>query len=329
MVLSIGNIDVKTPVFLAPMAGITDVPFRDLVSRFGAGLVVSEMVASQEMVQAKPSTRMRADLGFGRVNTSIQIAGREAYWMAECARICAANGAKIIDINMGCPAKKVTSGASGSALMKEPKLALHLIEAVVGAVDIPVTLKMRLGWDDNTLNAPELAVAAQNAGVQMITIHGRTRCQFYNGKADWAAIRHVVDAVRVPVIANGDIVDFQSAKAALAASGAAGLMVGRGVQGKPWLLAEIHAGLLGQRVDLTPVLEDLIDIIIAHYDAMLGFYGVPLGVKNARKHLGWYLDNIERSEAVRARIYRENDPDAVKKLVRSLIGSEKCASVAA
>lgn len=311
------------------MAGITDVPFRDLVSEFGAGLVVSEMVASQEMVQAKPSTRMRAELGFGRTNTSIQIAGREAHWMAECARICEANGAKIIDINMGCPAKKVTSGASGSALMKEPKLALELIEAVVGAVDIPVTLKMRLGWDDESLNAPELAHAAAEAGVQMITIHGRTRCQFYTGQADWRAIRAVVDAVDVPVIANGDIVDLGSAERALAASGAAGVMIGRGVQGKPWLLAEIASGLSGKRVDLAPSLTDLIEIIAKHYEAMLQFYGVPLGVKNARKHLGWYLDGIPGSDPVRAKLFRENDPDRVRQMIEGLSDLNGSVSVAA
>jgi len=291
--------------------------------------VVSEMVASQEMVQAKPSTRMRAELGFGRTNTSIQIAGREAHWMAECARICEANGAKIIDINMGCPAKKVTSGASGSALMKEPKLALELIEAVVGAVDIPVTLKMRLGWDDESLNAPELAHAAAEAGVQMITIHGRTRCQFYTGQADWRAIRAVVDAVDVPVIANGDIVDLGSAERALAASGAAGVMIGRGVQGKPWLLAEIASGLSGKRVDLAPSLTDLIEIIAKHYEAMLQFYGVPLGVKNARKHLGWYLDGIPGSDPVRAKLFRENDPDRVRQMIEGLSDLNGSVSVAA
>ena len=329
MAFSIGNIEVETPVFLAPMAGITDVPFRDLVSEFGAGLVVSEMVASQEMVQAKPSTRMRADLGFGRTNTSIQIAGREAYWMAECARICEANGAKIIDINMGCPAKKVTSGASGSALMKEPELALELIDAVVKAVNIPVTLKMRLGWDHDRLNAPELAVSAENAGVQMITIHGRTRCQFYKGQADWNAISSVVDAVKVPVIANGDIVDLDSAKEALATSRAAGVMVGRGVQGQPWLLAEIASGLAGNPVDLRPKRSELADIITRHYEAMLAFYGVPLAVKNARKHLGWYLDALDGVDDIRNQLFRENDPDKVLNLIAGLADRECNSSVAA
>ena len=318
MALKIGRIGVETPVFLAPMAGITDVPFRNLVSRFGAGLVVSEMVASQEMVQAKPSTRMKAQLGFDQQNTSVQIAGREAHWMAEAARICEANGARLLDINMGCPAKKVTSGASGSALMKEPDLAISLVEAVVQAVDIPVTLKMRLGWDDASLNAPELAKRAENAGVQMVTVHGRTRCQFYNGKADWEAINKVVEAVDVPVIANGDIVDLDSAKKALDASKTKGIMIGRGIQGKPWLIHEISQNLAGIHELHTPSLDEFIEIIAGHYEDILSFYGVPLGVKNARKHLGWYFDQIEGSHALRGQMFRENDPKTVLSLIQDL-----------
>lgn len=315
---SIGDIAIDCPVLLAPMAGITDVPFRNLVAGFGAGLVVSEMVASQEMVQAKPSTRMRAELGFDQGKTSVQIAGREAHWMAECARICEANGARIIDINMGCPAKKVTNGASGSALMKEPKLALELIDAVVSAVEIPVTLKMRLGWDDDQMNAAALSVSAENAGVQMITVHGRTRCQFYKGQADWSAIGDVVDAVTVPVVANGDIVDLTTARKALAASGAAGVMIGRGAQGRPWLLEEVACGLSGTPVDLTPPLGAMVDLMKEHYQAILDFYGTPLGVKNARKHLGWYLDGIPGSDHIKAQIYQQNDPDVVMELIEAL-----------
>ena len=245
MPVTLGEITLDAPVLLAPMAGITDLPFRNLVQSFGAGLVVSEMVASQEMVQAKPGVRERAELGFGRAGTAVQLAGRDPYWMAEAARMVEANGAQIIDINMGCPAKKVVGGLSGSALMKEPDRALALIEAVVAAVSVPVTLKTRLGWDDDLRNAPRIARAAEAAGVKMITIHGRTRAQFYKGRADWAAIAATRQAVAIPVIANGDIGGVADARTALARSGADGVMVGRATGGRPWLIAEIAAGLAG------------------------------------------------------------------------------------
>jgi len=281
---------IDPPVLLAPLAGITDLPFRRLVARFGAGLVVSEMVASQEVVQARPLARARAELGLDQAATAVQLAGREPYWMAEAARYVEAQGARVIDINMGCPAKKVTTGYSGSALMKDPDHALRLIEAVVGAVSVPVTLKTRLGWDDACLNAALLARRAEAAGVRMVTIHGRTRCQFYTGAADWAAIAAVKRAVRIPVIANGDITDAATARSALALSGADGVMVGRGAQGAPWRLAQIAAALYGTPALVVPQGAALADLVIGHYQDMLGFYGTELGARVARKHLGWYLE---------------------------------------
>ena len=315
MTVEVAQLRLSPPVFLAPLAGITDRPFRDLVSGFGAGLVVSEMVASQEMVQRKPGVREKAELGFGRANTSVQIAGRDAYWMAEAARQVEANGAALIDINMGCPAKKVTSasgaGASGSALMKDLDHAVSLIEAVVGAVSIPVTLKTRLGWDDAMRNAPELARRAEQAGVQMITIHGRTRCQFYKGDADWGAIAAVKEAVSVPVIANGDIVDTATAGQALAASGADGVMVGRGAQGRPWVLAEIAAALFGAPAPDIPRGAALAEMVAAHYEEMLSFYGEDLGLRVARKHLGWYMDDAGTPGDLRRLIQTSRDPKEV------------------
>ena len=306
--LRIGDIEIDPCVVLAPMAGITDRPFRELVAGFGAGLVVSEMIATQEMLAEKPSVRAKAEIAAGAVWTSVQIAGRDTRAMAETARRLAGDGARIIDINMGCPARKVTSGACGSALMREPSHALALVEAVVGAVDVPVTLKMRLGWDDQSLNAPEIARCAEQAGVRMITVHGRTRCQFYKGVADWAAIRAVVEAVSIPVLANGDVVDVTSARQALAQSGAAGVMIGRGAIGKPWALAEIAEGLAGRSTDLRPRGEAFGELVALHARAHLAFYGEDVGVRAMRKHLDGYLAQVPAAKGLRERLIREPDP---------------------
>lgn len=315
------------PVILAPMAGITDLPFRRIVARFGAGLVVSEMVASEDMMRAQPLARARAELGFDQVATAVQLAGRDPHWMAEAARYLEAQGARVIDINMGCPAKRVTAsggnGACGSALMKEPDLALRLIEAVVGAVTVPVTLKTRLGWDDASLNAPEIAKSAEGAGVAMITIHGRTRCQFYKGRADWAAIARVKQAVAIPLIANGDITDAESARTALAQSGADGVMIGRGAEGAPWVLAEVAHALYGTPAPQIPTGAALADLMAEHYEDMLAFYGTSLGLKVARKHLGWYLD---RAGVDKSAIVTATDPALVLRLIRAGLSPERHAA---
>ncbi|WP_411742011.1 tRNA dihydrouridine synthase DusB [Rhodobacter sp. TJ_12] len=306
------------------MAGITDLPFRRLVARFGAGLVVSEMVASGEMLTAKPSVRAKArsELGLD-LPTSVQLAGREPEPMAEAAKIVADMGAKIIDINMGCPAKKVTGGASGAALMRVPDHALRLIEAVVGAVDLPVTLKMRLGWDSDQINAPELAKRAESAGVRMIVVHGRTRMQFYNGRADWGAIAAVSEAVSVPVVANGDIVDAESARVALHRSGAAGVMVGRGAQGAPWRLAQIAAALYGRALPQLPREGELADMISEHYEDMLRFYGSDVGLRLARKHLRWYAEAA--GAPLVDEMMRTTTPEATLALIRAAF-SERVAA---
>jgi nifR3 family TIM-barrel protein len=325
---SLADRPIAPPVLLAPMAGITDLPFRTLVSGFGAGLVVSEMIASREMLSARPGVREKAELGLGAANTSVQIAGCEAGPMAEVARMLAGEGAGIIDINMGCPAKKVTrargAGASGSALMRDPDHALRLIEAVVGAVDVPVTLKMRLGWDHASLNAAEIARRAEGAGVVMITVHGRTRCQFYEGRADWAAIAEISQAINLPVIANGDIVDAVSAKRARAGARAAGVMIGRGARGRPWILAQVAAALYGTPAPVVPRGAALAEMVAGHYEAMLGFYGAELGGRVARKHLGWYMDHAGTPPHLRRAVLTAA-PGQVARLLPEAVGL-RCAA---
>jgi len=286
--LKIGDIQVANRVFLAPMSGVTDAPFRRLAASLGAGLVVSEMTASDDLANGRPMSRLRCEAA-GIGPHVVQLAGCEAKWMAEGARIAEAAGAEIIDINMGCPARHVTGGQSGSALMRDLDHAERLIEATISAVKVPVTLKMRLGWDDRSLNAPELARRAEAAGVQLISVHGRTRCQFYNGNADWAAVRAVRDAIGIPLVINGDITSFEKAVAALETSGADAVMVGRGAQGQPWLPGQIGRRIETGVVESAPSLTEQLKYIRALYDEVCRHYGLRIGLRHARKHLGWAL----------------------------------------
>ena len=324
--LTIGRYQLANPAVLAPMSGVTDLPFRRLAARYGAGMVVSEMVASESFVKGDAETQMRAEAQDKGLHV-VQLAGREARWMGEAAKVIAGLGADVIDINMGCPAKKVTSGYSGSALMRDLDHALTLVDATVAAVDVPVTLKMRLGWDDKNLNAPELAHRAEAAGVQLITVHGRTRCQFYKGKADWGAIAAVKDAISVPLIANGDCKSAEDALRMLELSGADGVMIGRGAYGRPWLPGHIgHFLASGEQLD-APTGTELAELVVEHYEAILSHYGERQGVRIARKHLGWYLDETASACAadipgsVRKTLMTSNQPSEVIRLASDWLSS--------
>ena len=312
--LCVGGVIVPAPVFLAPMAGITDLPFRRVARRYGAGLTVSEMVASETLLDGHPETTTRAEADDEGLHV-VQLAGREARWMGEGARAAEAGGADIIDINMGCPAKKVVSGYSGSALMRDLDHALTLVEAVVGAVSVPVTLKMRLGWDDSCLNAPELARRAEAAGVSMVTVHARTRNQFYKGSADWSKVKAVREAVSIPLVVNGDVVDAATAREALRQSGADAVMIGRGAYGRPWLPGRIAAALaLGGEAE-APGRDEILRSLKAQYQHMLAHYGEGLGLRMARKHVGWTFEAVPRDDAsaadIRRRALTAETPEAV------------------
>lgn len=312
----IGAVTLPNRVALAPMSGVTDLPFRRLAHRYGAGMVVTEMIASRELVCEARESQVRMMRDGAHVHI-VQLAGREARWMAEAARIAEGEGADVVDINMGCPAKKVTGGYSGSALMRDLDHALTLIEATVGAVRVPVTLKMRLGWDENSLNAPELAARAEAAGVRLVTVHGRTRCQFYKGRADWRKIAAVRERISVPLIVNGDVATREDCALALSRSGADAVMVGRATEGRPWLPGELAGAGFGPQTA-----GEIQELVLEHYDMMLAHYGIDVGVRQARKHLGWYVRNFAPAapSELKQRIMTTTGPADVIAALRELFG---------
>jgi len=319
--INIGPIRIDAPVILAPMTGVTDLPFRRVVKRYGAGLTVSEMIASQAMIRETRQSLQKALWDPSEQPVSLQLAGCEPEVMAEAAKLNEDRGAAIIDINMGCPVRKVVNGWAGSALMRDLKTAAAIIDATVKAVKIPVTLKTRMGWDHSSLNAPELARIAEDLGVRMITIHGRTRCQLYKGEADWRFVRKVKDAISVPVIVNGDICSVEDAREALRQSGADGVMIGRGAYGRPWLLRQTMAELVDGTTWIEPSLDEQLETLLVQYDEMLSLYGVQTGVNLARKHIGWYTKGLPGSAEVRNRINSENNPSIVIATLRNLYES--------
>ena len=310
--LSIGTVECRNRVLLAPMSGVSDVAFRKMAWKLGAGLVFSEMVASEALVCGKSEMAIRAQSGELPIH-AVQLAGRQAKWMDLAARMARDMGADLIDINMGCPSRRVTSGLSGSALMRDLDNAMTLIDAVVGAVDVPVTLKMRLGWDEHTINAPELARRAQDSGVAMVSVHGRTRCQFYKGEADWNAVNAVCDAVDIPVVVNGDIANHSQAQSAMQQSGADAVMIGRASYGAPWL-----AGQIANASSLEMTLPEICELVLEHFELSLIFHGQEMGMRHFRKHLGWYLDGLGRdvlSGQMRGTIMTSKNPTYIRKTI--------------